>query len=760
MRKFPLLIVLLQLCLHVFPQRGNNWQFGFKAGLDFSSGIAVPTNSSQMNQLEGCASMSDANGQLVFYSDGITVWNAQHTIMPNGTGLFGHFSSSQSGMIIPFPNDPKRYYLFTVDHVGGNKGLCYSIINMDLAGGLGDVEQKNIQLVNPTLEKVTSVDHCNGKDVWVITHKKNSDEYYAYLVTANGINSPVISHSGRSTAVSLGYLKASPDGTRIAAAHYGAGLDLLDFNSVTGVISNRKAILDGPPNKQLPYGIEFSSNSKLLYVTKGRLPAPGGMFRYDISQFSFLDSSLTKIQSSIVELDADSSLFPGIIFSGLQLAPDGKIYMSMYGLPSLGVINKPNTPGPGCNYSRNGLVLAAPAWCGFGLPDFNQSYFKGTFDYITSCTTKNVSFYSTKPGNAISSKWDFGDPASGINNISTIDSPIHIFSGPGIYEVKLITDLGCRYDTMKKTIKVDPVIVSLGPDTIICDNTPYIISPQIQGTGSYLWQDNSTSPTYTVTQSGLYWLEVKNDLTGCIMRDSIQLTYSIKPSINLGDDSFLCEGSSLLLDASNPGASYTWQDNSHNQTFLVRNAGTYFVTVNLAGCKSSDTVVIQGKYLPRVYAGNDTTICTGMTLMLTPTFTNTGNAGFQWSTGETTPNIRITRPGFYSIEVRNECGVATDGILVKEGVCRLYVPTAFSPNNDGKNDLFKPGYGENVVSYSMEIYNRGGQRIFSSNQLNNGWNGTFKGILQPVAVYAWFIRYKILNDPREYHLKGTVMLAY
>src|SRR5688500_1810618 len=131
MRKFPLLIVLLQLCLHVFPQRGNNWQFGFKAGLDFSSGIAVPTNSSQMNQLEGCASMSDANGQLVFYSDGITVWNAQHTIMPNGTGLFGHFSSSQSGMIIPFPNDPKRYYLFTVDHVGGNKGLCYSIINMD-----------------------------------------------------------------------------------------------------------------------------------------------------------------------------------------------------------------------------------------------------------------------------------------------------------------------------------------------------------------------------------------------------------------------------------------------------------------------------------------------------------------------------------------------------------------------------------------------------------------------------------------------------
>src|SRR5213075_2799904 len=152
----------------------------------------------------------------------------------------------------------------------------------------------------------------------------------------------------------------------IAAAHYGAGLDLLDFNSITGVISGRRPILDGPPNMELPYGVEFSSNSKVLYVTKGRLSTTGGMFRYDISQFNFLDSSLSKIQSSLVELDADSTAFPATIFSGLQLGPDGKIYMSVYGTASLGVINKPNIPGAGANYSRNGLTLMAPAWCGYG----------------------------------------------------------------------------------------------------------------------------------------------------------------------------------------------------------------------------------------------------------------------------------------------------------------------------------------------------------------------------------------------------------
>ncbi len=759
MRKFPCLIVLLQFALAVYPQRGNNWQFGFKAGLDFSSGVPVPTNYSQMNQLEGCTSMCDLNGQLIFYSDGIQIWNRHHNVMPNGYGLFGHFSSSQSGMIVPFPADPKRYYVFTVDHVGGSNGLCYSIVNMDLDGGSGDVEQKNIRLVNPTAEKVTSVNHCNGKDVWVITHKKNSDEFYAYLVTSTGVNAPVISHSGRSTITCLGYLKASPDGTRIAAAHYGAGLDLLNFNSITGVISNRQAILDGPPNKELPYGVEFSSNSKLLYVTNGGFPRPG-VFRYNIIQYNFLDSSLTKIQSSKFELDADSTNFPVTIFSGLQIAPDGKIYMSVYGERYLAVINNPNIYGAGCNYSRMGLNLASPAWCGYGLPDFNQSYFKASFEYTTSCKTRDVSFYSSKPGNAISSKWDFGDPGSGINNTATIDSPLHHFSAPGVYEIKLITDLGCRYDTMKKIIKIDPAIVDLGPDKSICDNAPYIIIPQTQGSLSYLWQDNSTNPSFSTSQSGLYWLEVKSSVSGCVMRDSIQLTYNTKPIVNLGNDTYLCEKNSLLLDAANPGASFTWQDNNHNQTFMANAPGTYYVTVKQNGCESSDTIVLQGKYLPRISLGNDTTLCNGMSLLLRPVLTYTNNSSLLWSTGETSSFITVNKPGFYSVETRNECGSASDGILIKQGVCQLYVPNAFSPDNDGKNDVFKPGYGDNVVSYSLTIYNRGGQLLFNSNQLSKGWDGKFKGMVQPMGIYAWLIRYKLYHDPKEYLLKGTIMLTY
>ncbi len=129
------LLTLLQ-CVAVYSQRGNNWVFGGNAWINFST-TAPTAGTSAMNQQEGSSSISDLNGNLLFYSDGVTVWNAQHQVMPNGTGLPGHFSSTQSSMIVPFPGDLKRYYLFTMDVIGGSNGLSYSVVNMDLDNGKG-----------------------------------------------------------------------------------------------------------------------------------------------------------------------------------------------------------------------------------------------------------------------------------------------------------------------------------------------------------------------------------------------------------------------------------------------------------------------------------------------------------------------------------------------------------------------------------------------------------------------------------------------
>ena len=749
----------LLIFLHpVFAQRGNNWVFGNRAWINFST-TPASVGTSAMSQQEGSSSISDINGNLLFYSDGVKVWNAQHQVMPNGTGLFGHFSSTQSSMIVPFPADSKRYYLFTMDVLGGAHGLSYSVVNMDLDNGKGDIEMKNNFLVGPSAEKVTSVNHCNGKDVWVTTAKKNSDQFYSYLVTASGIQAPVISSTGTANNVfSIGYLKFSPDATKLACVNFGTGLDLFDFDPSTGLISNRKSIINGAG--QQPYGVEFSSNSKVLYVANIFELQPL-YHRFDVRQYSGLNADALSISATKVELDSIYLSVPQGFgyFGALQLGPDGKLYVSCFG-NSLCMINNPDVKGIGCGYLRSAFPLAAGTNPIYGLPDFNQSYFKGSFGYKTSCTTKDVAFYYSRPDNATAVKWDFGDLASGINNISASDSSVHTFSSAGTYEVKLITFLNCRNDTMKKTITVDPLTVDLGPDKEICGNLNYVLDPHSGTNRTFLWQDNSAGSTFTTSQSGLYWVEVINSNNTCVLRDSIQLNFKPNPVVQLGADTTICEYTTVLLDAGNPGATYLWQDNSINQTFLAGNPGNYFVKVNLNGCELSDTIVIKNKLIPGVRLGNDTLLCYGNTVKLKPILSNADNAEILWSTGETTSNIVVAQPGYYSIAVKNSCGTATDGVIVKPGVCELYIPSAFTPNNDGKNDIFKPGYGENIVSYSMEIYNRWAEKVFTSDRISKGWDGTFKGVLQPSGVYTWMIRYKVFNSPAEFIEKGSVMMIH
>jgi gliding motility-associated-like protein len=761
MKKTLFTFLLFSTFLFSYSQRGNNWQFGFAAGLDFNSDTVTATNYSQMAQAEGSSSICDLNGKLLFYSDGIKVWNKNNIVMPNGTGLWGHMSSTQSCMIVPFPTDSNRYYIFTVTAQGGTKGFCYSVVNITLDGGQGDIEQKNIQLLTPTCEKITSVNHCNGKDVWVITHKFGQDKIYAYLINSSGIGSPIISSTGTLSGA-LGYLKASPDGTRLVNANYGNGLQLYDFNTATGIVSNKKEIYPQSNTYIGPYGVEFSPNSKILYFSHTRRSFINGWFHSELRQYRFLDSSVAKINSSKVVLGEDSiANIPGQ-YAALQLGPNGKIYLSIYlSSNSLSVINKPNLADTLCMFRKNSKSLAFGSGLSYGLPDLNQSYFVESFSHDSSCTVTSVNFFYSKPNNAISIKWDFGDPQSGINNNSYVDSPSHTFTTAGTYIVKAIVTLPCRNDTLKKIITINPINVNLGSDVTICKDSTLILDPHsISNNLSYLWQDNSTNQTLTASASGLYWVQVTNPINGCIVRDSLLLTNKPNPFVNLGSDTIICENLNLLLNAENIGANYTWQNNSNSPTFLVKNPGTYFVKVNLNGCFATDTIKVQIKYKPSVYLAKDFSICSGMTILLNPILKDAENASFVWNTGQVSPAITVSQTGNYTLTISNLCGSNTTNTIIQPGVCKFYIPSAFTPNNDGKNDFFKPSYGENVSDYSMEIFNRWGEKVFNSKVIQNGWGGRFKGSLQPSGSYTWLIRYRVYNDPVEYLLKGSVIMLY
>ena len=167
-----LLILLLTSTILYAQKEGNIWYFGRRAGLDFNSGAPVPLTDGIMNTLEGCSAISNDMGNLLFYTDGVSVWNKNHIRMPNGFGLNGHPSSTQSALIVQDPGNSDRYYIFTVpaqqNHYGFSRPLSfyYNIVDMTLAGGLGDITIKNMLLMNKVTEKLTAVRHANGHDIW------------------------------------------------------------------------------------------------------------------------------------------------------------------------------------------------------------------------------------------------------------------------------------------------------------------------------------------------------------------------------------------------------------------------------------------------------------------------------------------------------------------------------------------------------------------------------------------------------------------
>ncbi|MBI1782548.1 MAG: hypothetical protein HYR66_14475, partial [Sphingobacteriales bacterium] len=499
-------------------KEANIWYFGHNAGIDFSNGSPKFLTDGQIYTDEGEASVCDSTGKLLFYTDGSTIWNAKHQVMPNGSGLLGNFSSSQSAIIIPKVNDPIRYYVFTVDQLGGVNGFNYSIVNTTLNNGLGDVETKNVHLQNTVCEKLTAVKHCNGKDYWVVVHGVNSNSFYAYLVNSSGVSAvPVISSLGTFVSnvdpiLTIGCMKASQDGKLLAVAHKRTAVDLLDFNNATGVLSNARSLFTPADTYQTmygPYGVEFSPDSKLLYVS-------GDYFDFNvIGQLSFLlqydatQPTLFAIQNSKSVIYTQQAAWSTDNFGSLQLAPDGKIYLAEMGQPFLSVINNPNGAAVNCQFVHGQLSLWTNGFYGssmYGLPAFPGGILDKRFNFKGNCTGNTMNFQYSRSPAELSIKWDFGDPGSGVNNYSTLDSPLHNFSINGDHLVKLIRFTNCGSDTISKIIKVGQVKLNLGNDSLFCGVTSYVINPQVAGQSlKYLWQDGTMSSSYNANKDGLYW---------------------------------------------------------------------------------------------------------------------------------------------------------------------------------------------------------------------------------------------------------------
>lgn len=372
-----LLFVLKLALVNAQDKTFNNWHFGNKCGLTFNTNPPSTFSTSALYTFEGCSSISDTSGLTLFYTDGMTVYNKYNLQMPNGYGLKGHISSTQSALIVPVPFNNKKYYIFTTDAQVGYYNtiptcgcLAYSIVDMNLNGGLGDVSIKNVILHDSVTEKLTGYVHKNDSSIWLISHEWNSNHFVSYLITPSGINiNPIISPIGSSHCCganhrnSIGHMKISPDGTKIGYVLSGNNtVEFFKFDNSTGGVSNSINLSLSPTIYDQVYGLEFSPNSNLAYVTTA---SGSGLKSNYVIQFNLVNWSSVAINNSQynVHLSVPSSSYYG----SAQLAPDGKIYISKFAEWSLSAINNPDSIGSACNFSPNQILLTS--YGAFGLPN-------------------------------------------------------------------------------------------------------------------------------------------------------------------------------------------------------------------------------------------------------------------------------------------------------------------------------------------------------------------------------------------------------
>ena len=393
-----LMMLLLSQGVYAQSKEGNNWYFGDGGRMTWNTTRTVTANGKTLTgmptpitqapamstQIEGVFCMSDINGSPLFYSNGMTIWNRNHQVMQNGSDLFGHNSSAQSGIVIPYPGQYGKYITVSASLNPNNPAfpgtigdrVAYSVIDMNLDGGLGGVVagEKNILLTgaNGVLgESVSAVRHSNGIDIWVVAVGKGTganSSLNVWRATPSGVNPvrhgsyPLATNTSPNTEAN-GYLRFSPDGkswawteNRIGTStpcnmvHFG------EFNTSTGAFSNTKVMDSGVE----AYGVEFSPNSELLYIAK---LGPGCLVHaYKFADLLAASNPPTSVARKVHEMSS-----VGFTLGALQLGPDGRIYGVLQYSANLVVID--NTD----NFDNATIHLVSGSMSGqgrLGLPNF------------------------------------------------------------------------------------------------------------------------------------------------------------------------------------------------------------------------------------------------------------------------------------------------------------------------------------------------------------------------------------------------------
>ncbi len=511
--KFILVSIIIQWAMSAHSQYGDVWVFGDSMGIDFKTTSPSLFNTSIATR-EGSASICDTRGDLLFYTDGTTIWDRNHQPILNGSDLPGlgsniTASSSQGTLIVPIPGRPSEYYVFSLGSMEagtGNGRLYYSIVDMKQNNGRGmcPADEKSQLLAEGLTEQMTAIsgNHC---DIWLIVASHTLPEIRAYNINFGGLDTvPVISAQVMGGGIYggvIGTVNASPDRSKIAFSH--GNLVLYDFDPAKGIISNPLVM----ERKVSPYfyGAAFSPDNSKLYASA--FGSNGAIFQFDLSL-----SDTQKIVASKMPFGTSSS------YATVKRGPDNKVYIANLGSMYLSVISKPNLAGQACDFRAEGFRLLRRS--NEGLPNeatiaiINKHYTSRTDSVICADST----ILQARMQNGINYQWQDGSRG----NTLTTDTSGTYWVAYQHYDTECVEYVDTIHLVFHKNVRRYSRTVADAQ----CRADTLLLQAKNTSATEYFWENQDPGPERVVRTAGIYWVQYRIDSVCALHVDTFDVRYN------------------------------------------------------------------------------------------------------------------------------------------------------------------------------------------------------------------------------------------
>lgn len=693
------------------------WYFG-SDGIDFNG-----TPPAYLNDGKGFSnsSITDNKGNLIIYTDGKTVWNKDHNIIQNGTdvGVYSDFGNNQrfrfaKTIIVRQPQSDRYFYIFTADNTKNyytsprspfspielftdreNKGVHFSIVDMEADSGRGAVVQKNVLLFKGSTGKLAAAQIINSDNFWVVGLQELSDTtlLHAYSLTEKGLSLTPVVTNVEMEWVSGGQMQFSHGGTKLGITeqrkdfnkHYGGGqFCLFDFDTKTGEARNKK-IVSAKGSKadfNKTFGLEFSPNGRFVYVSFNRayhymvyggLPvnkyfssSTRALYQIEVAKVG----SFSMLDSVGVVLDSSSS---GGYGYNLRAAPNYKIYIGSGGL----AIHQPNKTDSVCNLANSsGTWHYGGGSLGlWGLPTFpktNKYFLPKTITAQEVCIgdSSSIGIYNLMYD---SIGWDMGN---GDKFITKGVSFKYLYKDTGNYKIIARVFDGASQDTVSQNVKIYGIVKPLlGNDTLLCTGSTLNLNAYHPTIEKYRWNTGEFDSAITVKKKSQYVVYASNKL--CSTSDTI-LVRNIFPCA-LQAEKF-CLGDSTLIEIKNDNLDSIRWDFGDNTTVLSKNAkethvykkeGIYTTTATLYyfGLETTSAISVNIHEVKKPNLGSDILICLGDSLRLDKF--DTSYWRYTWSNGVEDHSVALKTEGKYWLQVESNQCTNADTLVLKTIDCGI-----------------------------------------------------------------------------------------